>query len=69
MLIDDISARVLAEAQGPVNRYFAWKNLGHDPETLEALDYFLDHKGEESVKLMMGIPSPNTDTPSMSTVV
>jgi hypothetical protein len=67
MLVDRISERVLAEAQGPVNRYFAWKDLGHNPDSLEALDYFLEHKGEESVKLMMGIPSPNTDVSCMLT--
>ena len=39
--VDQIFQRDSAEAQGAVNRYYAWLALGHEPDTLEALDHYL----------------------------
>jgi hypothetical protein len=33
------------EALGPVNRYYAYRYLGHEPSTDEAITYFYFHTG------------------------
>jgi hypothetical protein len=55
MLIDDIYKKIEQEALGPVNRYFAWQKLRRTPDQLEAMDHFLENRGQEYVLRTMGI--------------
>jgi len=47
MRVDDLWNRILQEASGDLNRWYAGEKLKHNPDTVEALRYFLDNGGEK----------------------
>jgi hypothetical protein len=61
MNVDDLYREIEREALGPINRFYAWKALGHPPSSLECIDHFLKHGGEEYVRKKMGIPEWHID--------
>lgn len=60
MLVDQVFQEVAREAQGNVNRFFAWQALKHEPNDQELLNHFLKNGGEEYVKERLNIPRQTT---------
>jgi hypothetical protein len=55
--VDQIFEEIVKEADGPVNRYYAWRDSGHEPDSQEAFKHFLEHGGVEFVEReKLGIP-------------
>lgn len=49
MTVDDIWREIQHEANGCLNRYYAFLEIGHSPDAVEATLHFIEHGGEEYV--------------------
>ena len=56
----DLTDEEISEAEGDTNRYFTWKEVGHEPTEEELLKHFIQNS--EALHRRMGILSEQQNT-------